>query len=60
MPFGLGDVCIPIPVGIDLGTAAKACLDIYYKTVFGIKLPAGVEVTIYVAGQQVAKVRFGL
>lgn len=60
LPLGLKDVCLQIPVGIDIGTVAKACLDIYYKEKFGIKLPAGVEVTVYVAGQKIVQVKYGL
>lgn len=60
LPLSLGDVCIPIPIGIDIGTVAEACLDIYYKKILGIKIPAGVEVSVYVAGRLVANIKFGL
>lgn len=55
LPLGFGQVCIPIPVNIPNGTAAKACLHIC--TTLGI--PHGVKVTISVAGITIVTKKFG-
>ena len=55
LPLGFGQVCIPIPISIPNGTAAKACLHIC--TTLGI--PHGVKVTISVAGVTIVTKKFG-
>jgi hypothetical protein len=46
-----GRVCIPVPFDIPDGTAVRACASI--RTKWGI--PIGVCVTLYVAGEQIAR-----
>ena len=55
LPLGIGNVCIPIPVNIPIGTVAEACLHIC--TTFGI--PTGVKVTVSALGHTVASKSFG-
>jgi hypothetical protein len=52
LPLGIGRVCIPVPFDLPDGTAVRACLSIRTGP-FGI--PTGVCVTLYVAGERVAR-----
>jgi hypothetical protein len=56
LPLGIGHYCFPIPSIFPDGTAAQACLDICTR--FGI--PAGVKVTVSIAGHVVFSKSFGL
>lgn len=51
LPLGIGRVCIPVPFDLPDGTAVRACLSI--RTSWGI--PTGVCVTLYVAGERIAR-----
>jgi hypothetical protein len=55
LPLGIGNSCIPLPISIPNGTAARACL--YICTTFGV--PTGVKVTVSVLDEVVAKKSFG-
>ena len=51
----IGSKCVSVPSSVPNGTVAKVCADICKK--WGI--PCGAEVTVSVAGQQVASEGFG-
>ena len=55
LPLGLGQHCIPIPISVPEGTAAKACLTLC--TTWGI--PTGVKVDVKVAGIGIVSQSFG-
>ena len=60
LPLGLGKQCVDVPDWVPSGSIARACVSIKYKTIFGVKVPIGVELCIYVADQEVACVSYGL
>jgi hypothetical protein len=52
LPLGIGQVCIPVPFNLPNGTHVRACLSI--RTVWP-GIPTGVCVTLYVAGERIAR-----
>lgn len=56
LPLGLGRECIDLPDWVPDGEVASVCLSIRRR--WGV--PVGVSVCVYVAGQEVACVYFGL
>lgn len=60
LPLNIGKKCIDVPDWVPNGSVAKVCLEIRYKTVFGVKIPIGIDVCVYVADQKVACAYFGI
>jgi len=60
LPLGIGRECIDIPDWVPNGEAARACLEIKYRRIFGVKIPVGIEACVYVADQRVACAYFGI
>jgi hypothetical protein len=57
LPFGLGSVCLPIPISVGDGTSAQACLSVR-TIIFGI--PVAVCATVSVGGIVIVRQCFGL
>ncbi|MCT0207733.1 hypothetical protein [Synechococcus sp. CS-1332] len=60
LPLKIGKKCIDVPDWVPNGSIAKACLEVKYKTVLGVKIPIGIDVCVYVADQKVACAYFGI
>ena len=56
LPFGFGNVCLPLPIDPPNGTVGEACLKIC--TTFGI--PTGIKVTVTIGGSVVVEQSFGV
>ena len=60
LPFGLGETCIDVPDWVPDGEAAKACISIEYKKVWGVKIPVAVKVCVIALDIEIACAKYGL
>ena len=52
LPLGIGQACTPVPFNLPNGTKVRACLSV--RTIWP-GIPTGVCVTLYVAGERIAR-----
>ena len=55
LPLGIGNVCLPVPFDLPDGSLVRACLSIRYRKIAFIKIPTGVCIEIYFAGERIVR-----